>query len=237
MLEPIVIMPRGLTPMKQPTMGFTKAAMLSAAVCALALAACSKGDPQDGKARANAPLRDAKPSADANTLKPDSGEGLKDRLSRQEAASKLFESRKPEPPPPPKARVPSERAPAPVAVAPSRAPEPVKLPEPAPAASTPAPKAAPAATETAAARPVPPAVRVVSRIDPEFPEEAVKSGIPRTRVKSRVTLDADGNVMRVDLAEGTPRALDRAVVSALSQWRFEDGAYGRTVDVVVEFKR
>ena len=75
-------------------------------------------------------------------------------------------------------------------------------------------------------------------MDPEFPREAVQAGVDRGNVKARMTLDAGGNVTRVDVVEAAPRRMfDRAVVRALSQWRFSDGAAGRTVETEVDFKR
>ena len=56
-------------------------------------------------------------------------------------------------------------------------------------------------------------------------------------VKARMTLDANGNVTRVEVVEAQPRRLfDRAVVRALSNWRFNEGPSGRTVETEVEFK-
>ncbi len=207
----------------------------------IAISACSKGDPQSNKPRATAPAPDPQVSADANNLKGDAGEGLKQRLSRQEAAAALFDRAKPEPPPSKKKgpSEPAQAAPPPITVAPVKVPEAPKAPEPVPPVAAAPLKSPPATTSTQTSRPEPtsPSARVISRVDPEFPDEAVRAGIPRTRVKTRVTLDADGNVLRVDLAQGTPRVLDSAVVSALSRWVFEEGPYGRSVEVEVEFKR
>jgi protein TonB len=57
-------------------------------------------------------------------------------------------------------------------------------------------------------------------------------------VKARMTLDASGSVTKVDIVESKPsRVFDRAVVRALSGWRFNEGAGGRVVETDVEFKR
>ena len=80
--------------------------------------------------------------------------------------------------------------------------------------------------------------KLVSRVDPEFPREAVQAGAEKGNVKARLTLDGNGNVTRVEVVEANPRRVfDRAVVRALSQWRFNDGPSGRTVETEVEFKR
>ena len=51
-------------------------------------------------------------------------------------------------------------------------------------------------------------------------------------------LDGAGTVTRVEILSANPRRVfDRAVIAALSQWRFNEGAAGRTVESEVEFKR
>ena len=80
--------------------------------------------------------------------------------------------------------------------------------------------------------------KVVSRVEPGFPREAAQAGVDSGLVKARMTLDSGGNVTRVDIVEAKPmRVFDRAVVRALSGWRFSDGPGGRVVETDVEFKR
>jgi periplasmic protein TonB len=77
----------------------------------------------------------------------------------------------------------------------------------------------------------------VSKVSPEFPREAQLASVEKGRVKARLTLDASGEVTRVDIVDSNPRRVfDRAVVRSLSQWRYERGAEGRTVDVELDFK-
>jgi len=77
----------------------------------------------------------------------------------------------------------------------------------------------------------------VSKVAPEFPREAQIASVDKGHVKARITLDAAGEVTRVDIVEANPRRVfTRAVVRALSQWRYEKGAPGRTVDVDLDFK-
>jgi protein TonB len=77
----------------------------------------------------------------------------------------------------------------------------------------------------------------VSRVAPEFPREAQIASVEKGRVKARLTLDTSGEVTRVDIVESNPRRVfDRAVVRSLSQWRYERGAEGRTVEVELDFK-
>lgn len=81
-------------------------------------------------------------------------------------------------------------------------------------------------------------VQVVSKVDPEFPREAVQAGADKGSVKARMTVDGSGEVVRVEILEAQPRRVfDRAVVKTLSQWRFNAGAPGRTVEIDVNFTR
>ena len=81
-------------------------------------------------------------------------------------------------------------------------------------------------------------VQVVTKVDPEFPREAVQAGADKGVVKARMTVDQAGEVVRVEILEAQPRRLfDRAVVKTLSQWRFNSGAANRTVEIDVNFSR
>jgi protein TonB len=189
-----------------------------------------------------------------------------ERLARQEAAARLIEKNVLEPSPP-KAPAPPQAAAAvtaPPVAAPSAVPKPspvtptsaapqgtaapAKAPSPAPkpeeAKPTPsAPAPATPRTDVASARPAPtsapaPALRLVTRVDPEFPREALQAGVDQGTVKARMTLDASGGVTRVEILDSNPRRVfDRAVSRALSQWRYSEGAAGRTVEMEVAFKR
>lgn len=145
----------------------------------------------------------------------------------------------------PPAPVPAA-TPSPSAPAPSPAPSASTIPAP-PATVAPAPaKAAPVAPAVAAARPAPtpapaPALaapKLRNRTDLVFPREAMQAGIDAGLVKARMTLDGAGNVTRVDVVDANPRRVfDRAVVRSLSEWKYDEGASGRTVTVELEFRR
>ncbi len=244
--------------------GPTRPALAAAAVVAIALAACSREEtaarPRPAApATANAPAP-AAPPADVN-------EALKERLARQEAAARLFDKGKPDAPPAPgapragglmekadalpakadapaaKAAEPVKKAATPVAPAAPQAAKPAPQPAPPPASAPPPPaRAAPKVELAAAKAPPPPAAappaRLLNRVDPGFPREAIQAGSDRGLVKARMTLDAGGNVTRVDVVEAQPRRhFDRAVVRALSQWKFDEGPGGRVVETEVEFRR
>lgn len=81
------------------------------------------------------------------------------------------------------------------------------------------------------------APQVVSKVVPEFPREAQAASVEEGHVKARLTLEASGEVSRVDIVDSNPRRVfDRAVVRSLSQWKYESGAPGRTVEVDLDFK-
>ncbi|MEO5695235.1 MAG: TonB family protein [Usitatibacter sp.] len=79
---------------------------------------------------------------------------------------------------------------------------------------------------------------LVTRVDPEFPREAIQAGVDKGVVKARMTIDQGGEVTRVEVLEANPRRVfDRAVVKTLSQWRFNAGTAGRLVEIDVNFSR
>lgn len=149
-------------------------------------------------------------------------------------------------------------APAPITPTPAKAAEvktavaETKSPAPAVAAPvTPPPQAAVAATAPAAnvvasaaptARPVPPkevapAVTVISREQPDFPREAMRAGIESGSVRARLVINAAGTVSNVVIVEARPsRVFDRSVTQALTRWKFNPGAEGRTYETEINFK-
>ena len=80
--------------------------------------------------------------------------------------------------------------------------------------------------------------QVVSKVDPEFPREAVQAGADKGSVKARMTVDGSGEVVRVEVLEAQPRRVfDRAVIKTLSQWRFNTGAAGLAGEIDINFTR
>lgn len=124
---------------------------------------------------------------------------------------------------------------APVAVAPvPKTPEPVATPAPAPVVvATAAPTSRPAPTQD-----VSPIVSVVAREQPEFPRDAARQGVESGAVRARLTINAAGDVTNVAIVQARPlRVFDRSVTTALSRWKFNPGAEGRTYDTEVAFQR
>jgi TonB family protein len=121
-----------------------------------------------------------------------------------------------------------------------------------PSASTPPPKAAepvatPAPVVVATAAPTSrstpsqdatPIVSVVVREQPEFPRDAARQGVESGAVRARLTINAAGDVTNVAILQARPlRVFDRSVTNALSRWKFNPGADGRTYDTEVNFQR
>jgi protein TonB len=234
--------------------------LIPLAVVMAALAACSKSEPPPPK-----PAQAAAPKAFTPNVQTELDEGAKDRLARREAATRMLEKnvlepappRAPEPPPAAKVPEPPPKAgPAPRSEQKAEATKPAPAqvlaqpaPAPAPAAAAPSqtPKVdvAAAAPKTAAAAPAPPNTsttaaipKLISRVDPDFPREAMQAGVDQGIVKARMTLDAAGGVTRVEIVDANPRRVfDRAVTRALTQWRYSSGTDGRTVEMEVAFKR
>jgi TonB family protein len=56
-------------------------------------------------------------------------------------------------------------------------------------------------------------------------------------VTARLQIDASGNVSNVEVVDAKPRRVfDRAVIQALSEWKYNEGAPGRVVEVEIAFK-
>ena len=53
-----------------------------------------------------------------------------------------------------------------------------------------------------------------------------------------MTVDASGEVSRVEILDATPRRLfERVVIRALSQWKFAPGADRRSMEIDIDFHR
>ena len=86
----------------------------------------------------------------------------------------------------------------------------------------------------------PPAPRLVSRVDPEYPIHAAWADVKEGSVKARLTLDRQGSVQRVELIESVPsHVFDREARRVLGMWTYSADrcADGRTVEATLEFKR
>ena len=79
-------------------------------------------------------------------------------------------------------------------------------------------------------------IKLVHRVDPKWPREALQENISGV-VTARLTIDAQGKVTNVVVVRAKPRRIfDRSVIEALSQWRYNEGAAGRTIESEIEFQ-
>jgi len=82
--------------------------------------------------------------------------------------------------------------------------------------------------------------RGVSRLsgdDPTYPKAAIKANIERGRVVARVYIDEKGNVTNVEIRESEPpRIFDRAVITALQDWKFSAEGEKYIAEVELNFK-
>ena len=119
--------------------------------------------------------------------------------------------------------------------------KPIIAAAPPPVTAPPAPTpVAPAPNIVANAQPpkeVASTLTVVSREQPQFPKEAARSGVESGRVRAKMVIDAAGGVSSVVIVEAAPsRVFDRSVSQALSRWKFNPGAEGRTYETEINFK-
>ena len=166
-------------------------------------------------------------------------------------ATIVEEIKAPPPPPPPPKRIEIPKVPPPPQqpyVPPPDIPVPTITSEPVIAAVTPTPPPEPpviappvVAPPVVAPPPPKPAVRrgivPISRVLPEFPREAERKGYATGRVVARLFIDEKGNVTDVKIVEANPpRYFDRAVINALSQWKFQADGEKYIGEIEVEFK-
>lgn len=79
--------------------------------------------------------------------------------------------------------------------------------------------------------------KVLKKVAPEYPGEAIKKNIASGSVRAKMSIAGDGKVANVEVVEAEPkRVFDRAAVDALSQWKFEGTGQPQTHEVKLVFK-
>lgn len=80
-------------------------------------------------------------------------------------------------------------------------------------------------------------VKVLKKVPPEYPSEAIKKNIASGSVRAKLNIAGDGKVANVEVVEAEPkRVFDRAAVEALSQWKFEGTGAAQTHEVKLVFR-
>ena len=228
-----------------------RVAILITVFSALALTACSKTEQPKAKTplapvgqapqepdSASAPRKIVDYMAGLKNIKDESKAVTKEEMLRssQQVVASAESAKAKASPEPAKPAETKAAAPAPAAAAPA------PTPAPPPVASKTAPgdnvvaKAAPTA-----AAPAPAAVSAatpLTREAPDFPREAIRSGVDAGAVRARLSIDAAGNVTNVQIVEARPaRVFDRSVRETLGKWKFNAGTDGRSYETEVEFRR
>ena len=76
----------------------------------------------------------------------------------------------------------------------------------------------------------------LTRVSPEYPQEAVRKNISEGNVIARLNIDEKGNVTDVKIVEAKPpRVFDREVIRALMQWKFQPDGEKYVGEIEVNF--
>lgn len=79
--------------------------------------------------------------------------------------------------------------------------------------------------------------KILKKVPPEFPADAMRKNITAGTVRAKLLIGADGKVSEVEVVEAEPkRVFDRAAVDALREWRFEGTGDKQTHEVKLVFR-
>lgn len=79
--------------------------------------------------------------------------------------------------------------------------------------------------------------KILKKVAPEYPGEAMKRNITTGSVRAKMSIAGDGKVSSVEVVEAEPkRVFDRAAIDALSQWKFEGTGAAQTHEVKLVFR-
>jgi TonB family protein len=80
--------------------------------------------------------------------------------------------------------------------------------------------------------------KVLKKVLPEFPQEAVEENILQGSVKVRVQTDAQGNVHHVQVLDYKPpkgKVFSESAIKAVKQWKFEATGKSETFELQLLF--
>jgi protein TonB len=80
--------------------------------------------------------------------------------------------------------------------------------------------------------------KVIKKVPPEFPDEAVRKKVTDGVLKAKLSIDGSGAVTDVQIVEALPakaRVFNESAVSALSKWKFEATGKADSVEIKLVF--
>ena len=82
--------------------------------------------------------------------------------------------------------------------------------------------------------------KVIKKVPPEFPGEAVRKNVTEGVLKAKLTIDGAGSVTDVQIVEAAPakaRIFNDSAVAALSKWKFEASGKSESVEIKLVFSQ
>lgn len=80
--------------------------------------------------------------------------------------------------------------------------------------------------------------RVMKKVPPDFPQDALRRNVLNGVVKTKVSIDGDGNVTGVQVLEASPppaKVFNSAATEALMKWKFEGSGKPDSAEVKLVF--
>ncbi len=76
--------------------------------------------------------------------------------------------------------------------------------------------------------------KVLKKVPLDFPQRAVRAGVDRGVLKTRVTVDGSGSVTAVEVVETQPakaRMLAESAIACIMDWKFEGNGKNQSFDL------
>lgn len=81
-------------------------------------------------------------------------------------------------------------------------------------------------------------LKILKKVPPEFPEEAIRKKVTEGVIRARLTIGGDGSVAAVEVVEATPpkaKIFGGSAEDALKKWKFEGTGKQETVEIKLVF--
>ena len=81
-------------------------------------------------------------------------------------------------------------------------------------------------------------LKVLKKVPPEFPEEAIRKKVTEGVVRAKLTIAGDGSVAGVEIVEAVPakaKVFGGAAEDALRKWKFEGTGKQEVVEIKLVF--